>query len=144
MSATCSQAVWAATPSMYPRLRRTKRGTCSACSTKQFGAAVPWSRSTVREAVLGPHHGHRVLCIEHPWYNGPTPAGPTSYQDDMAIIAGTSNGFGYKADDYGDTVATASSLPVSGTSVNFSGLIGKPQQYVLAFISTTGGRLRSS
>jgi hypothetical protein len=59
------------------------------------------------------------------WYNGPTPSGPTVLQDDMAIISNSTNGFGYKTDDYGNTIATASPLPHSGTSVTFPGLIGR-------------------
>ena len=59
------------------------------------------------------------------WWNGPTPYGSTDYQDDMAIIAGNLNGFGYRPDDFGSSIATATALPISGNSVNLAGLIGQ-------------------
>jgi hypothetical protein len=71
------------------------------------------------------------------WYNGTSRAGPTTYQDDMAIIANT---LGYKPDDFGDTIATASTLPTTdGTNVNFSGLIGQNGNQDVWSFTTTGG-----
>jgi Bacterial pre-peptidase C-terminal domain/Metallo-peptidase family M12 len=49
-------------------------------------------------------------------------AGANNTQDDLAIIT-SSNGFGYRLDDYGNTAATAGSLDVSGTSATGSGII---------------------
>jgi hypothetical protein len=43
-------------------------------------------------------------------------AGPTdirTYQDDLAIIGGPANGFGFRADDHGNTMATATPLTPS-------------------------------
>ncbi len=59
------------------------------------------------------------------WYNGTNSVGATTYQDDMAVIAGTANGFGFKADDRGNTQATASPLSVSGNTWTGSGLVGQ-------------------
>src|SRR5262249_44713572 len=44
------------------------------------------------------------------WYNGTSSAGPNVYQDDMAVLARSANGFGFRADDVGDTLAAASPL----------------------------------
>jgi Protein of unknown function (DUF1573)/Metallo-peptidase family M12B Reprolysin-like len=73
------------------------------------------------------------------WYNGPTPNGPTAFQDDLAILAGANNGFGYQPDDYGDSIAAASSLPASGGNVNLSGLIGRNGDADYWSFSTAGG-----
>ncbi|MDB9456052.1 DUF4347 domain-containing protein, partial [Dolichospermum circinale CS-541/06] len=43
-------------------------------------------------------------------------------EDDLAIIT-TQNGFGYRADDTGNTITTAKALTVSGSSVSGSGII---------------------
>lgn len=43
-------------------------------------------------------------------------------EDDLAIITGN-NGFGYRADDYGNSSGTAGALVVSGTSATASGII---------------------
>jgi hypothetical protein len=44
------------------------------------------------------------------WHNGPTSAGPTSYQDDVAIIT---NVVGVKGDDFPDTYSNATTIPGS-------------------------------
>ncbi len=44
-------------------------------------------------------------------------------EDDLAIISRTANGFGYVADEAGDTTATAASLAVDDTDVNQPGII---------------------
>ncbi|RIK72126.1 MAG: hypothetical protein DCC67_19700, partial [Planctomycetota bacterium] len=58
------------------------------------------------------------------WHNG-TSSSATTYQDDMAMIARPLNGFGFRADDHGNTLATASHLAFDGASATASGLIGQ-------------------
>ncbi|MEG4634711.1 Ig-like domain-containing protein, partial [Microcoleus sp. AR_TQ3_B6] len=57
------------------------------------------------------------------WHNGTSSLGPTSYQDDMSIISAASNGFGgYRTDDHGNTIFSATAL--SGTTtLTGSGII---------------------
>ena len=55
------------------------------------------------------------------WYGTSTSA--TTYQNDMDVIARSANGFGYRADEAGDTASAAAPLTVSGTSVSASGII---------------------
>ncbi len=47
------------------------------------------------------------------WSNGPTTSA-TTLQDDLAMLASTLNGFGYRADDHGNTSASATPLTVTG------------------------------
>ncbi len=54
--------------------------------------------------------------------NGGTGANYNKGPDDLAIIT-SYNGFGYRADDVGNTTASAAPLAVSGTSVSGSGII---------------------
>jgi len=55
------------------------------------------------------------------WNNGPTPDGCTNLQDNLSIIT-TQNGFGYRPDDYAETLnSSAFTLPVS--NFNVSGII---------------------
>ena len=52
------------------------------------------------------------------WNNGPTPYGCTNSEDNLSIIA-TQNGFGYRVDDYSETLnASAFTLPASNFTVN--------------------------
>ena len=46
-------------------------------------------------------------------------------QDDLAVISSSTNGFGYRADDYGNTVAASTALSESATSVSGAGVIEK-------------------
>ncbi len=71
------------------------------------------------------------------WHSGATSNGPTSYQDDLAILANTNNGFGYRADDWGNTAATASALV--GTSVNVAGVIERAGDLDMFSFNTGGG-----
>jgi hypothetical protein len=71
------------------------------------------------------------------WHNGTNSLSSTSYQDDLAIIAGTNNGFGYRVDDYGDTIATAKAL--SGNTLNVSGVISQMSDVdIFSFTTGTG------
>src|SRR5690606_27068750 len=45
------------------------------------------------------------------------------YQDDMAIIAGAPNNIGYRADDHGNTLATATPLAVSSSGAVVTGVV---------------------
>jgi hypothetical protein len=41
------------------------------------------------------------------WHDGSTPSGVNFKQDDIAILAGSENGFGFRSDDYGSSTSTA-------------------------------------
>lgn len=56
------------------------------------------------------------------WTNGINVLGQP--QDDMAVIAGTLNGFGYRPDDHGNTLASATPLSFDGSTHSGVGLIG--------------------
>ena len=57
------------------------------------------------------------------WWDGPNIEGANDIQDDMAVIASSSNGFGYRPQDHGQTLATADALSLNGTTVSAQGVI---------------------
>lgn len=73
------------------------------------------------------------------WSKGEYP-GANQTQDDLAIITG-SNGFGYRADDYGSTIGTASALNILGTSVSNSGIIERTADLDYFEFSTGGATI---
>lgn len=75
------------------------------------------------------------------WHDGPTNLGSTNYQDDVAVIAGGANGFGQKTDDFGNTIPFANDLAVTGTSVNFAGLIEHNADVDMWEFTTGGGQV---
>ena len=73
------------------------------------------------------------------WHQGPTSNSPTQIQDDLAILSNSTNGFGYRPDDYGSTVAAASAL-ASG-SINVAGQVGRNDDWDIFRFTTSGGAL---
>lgn len=55
------------------------------------------------------------------WNNGPTPYGCTNVQNNLSIIT-TQNGFGYRTDDYGETLNNNTSL-LTGNNFSVNGII---------------------
>jgi Fibronectin type III domain len=73
--------------------------------------------------LMGSSYGARRSL----WWYGPSDAGSTAYQDDMAIISRPTNGFGYRAEPADSTPASAFPLVVqNGTQVSATGLIIHP------------------
>ncbi|HVJ87092.1 MAG TPA: SdrD B-like domain-containing protein [Caulifigura sp.] len=76
------------------------------------------------------------------WSKGEYP-GANNKEDDFAVIASAANGFGFRADDYGNSRFTASQLATKkvGTTrtVNTSGVIGSSSDLDWFSFSTTGG-----
>jgi hypothetical protein len=72
------------------------------------------------------------------WHNGTSTIAATIYQDDMAVISNTTNGFGYRADDHG-SASKPTPLVFSGNTATASGIIEKMDDQDAFSFSTTGG-----
>jgi hypothetical protein len=74
------------------------------------------------------------------WHNGTSALGPTVFQDDIAVIASATNGFGFRADDHGDTLLTAA--PLVGTEPNWTatGIVGAMSDVDMFSFTTTQAR----
>ncbi len=75
------------------------------------------------------------------WFNGPDSNGPTSYQSDMEIIAGSLNGFGLRADDHGNTASQATPLTIQANSASAKGVIEVMHDEDVFSFSSDGGQL---
>ena len=73
------------------------------------------------------------------WWDGTSSITPYYIQDDMAVISGSTNGFGYRTDDYGDSTSAAYALAPTGGSVSVSGVISQTTDSDWFSFSTTGG-----
>ena len=73
------------------------------------------------------------------WSNGDY-AGSTSTQDDLAIITNSANGIQYKADDAGNSIASASLLEADGNAIFDWGIVERRSD-VDYYEFTTGGGL---
>lgn len=102
-----------------------------------------WSGSTLvdeyheGDANWAPIMGVGYYSAVTTWHNGTTPDGPTVLQDDMTILAGTLNGFGYRNNAMG-TQASAGSLGTTG-SFHVGGVIARNTDQQWWSFSTAGG-----
>lgn len=65
----------------------------------------------------------------------------SNQQDDVTIIAGGNNGFGFIPDEAGNTTATAANLAVNGQIVDQTGVIRNAQDIDVFRFTTNGGKL---
>ncbi|WP_145378242.1 PKD domain-containing protein [Symmachiella dynata] len=73
------------------------------------------------------------------WHDGTTTSANT-YQDDMAVIARATNGFGYRTDDHGN-INSATTLSFAGNNATASGIIERMSDEDAFSFSTTGGQV---
>ena len=76
-------------------------------------------------SAKAPVMGNSYSATRGLWWYGTSEVSATTFQNDMDVIAGPANGFGYRTDDHGGATSTASSLVLNGTSANGSGIIEK-------------------
>ncbi len=73
------------------------------------------------ETAWAPIMGNSLYRNFSNWNNGPTPYGCTNIQDNLSIIT-TQNGFGYRIDDYTETLNT-NTYALQGSGFNVAGVI---------------------
>ena len=74
------------------------------------------------------------------WWDGPSDVnGVDVYQNDEAVIADATNGFGYRPDYYGQSEQTATPLTVLNGQVGDSGVINAPSSADYFTFITSGG-----
>jgi hypothetical protein len=77
--------------------------------------------SNLKAPIMGdPQRAARSL-----WWRGPNSEGRNNIQDDIAVISRPANGFGFRADDHGDSAATATQMTFASQQWNGSGIIGQ-------------------
>ncbi|MHB1036352.1 MAG: hypothetical protein ACYC0Y_17045, partial [Pirellulales bacterium] len=69
-----------------------------------------------------PIMGVSYYAARSTWYNG-TSTSATTYQDDVTVLSRSANGFGYRPDDHGNTVGTATALSVANNQATGSGIL---------------------
>lgn len=84
------------------------------------------------DSARAPVMGSSYFSQRGLWWNG-------SSQDDLSILSGSNNGFGYRADDHGNSISTASGLSFTGVNFSSAGVIAKSTDADYFSFSTTGG-----
>ncbi|MFO0968747.1 MAG: pre-peptidase C-terminal domain-containing protein [Gemmataceae bacterium] len=93
--------------------------------------------------VWKPIMGNTLSNNRSTWANGPvdTDGNQLFTEDELAIITAANNGFGYRRDDYGNTIATATPLTVSNGIVSAQGIIGRMSDVDVFSFDTAGGKI---
>lgn len=69
-------------------------------------------------------------------------ANPSTTQDDLAMISGTTYGVGYRADDHGNSISAAATLTINASgSVNNTGVIERTGDVDMFSFNTAGGNV---
>jgi hypothetical protein len=89
--------------------------TCTLNSAYHTGAGTG-------ETSWGPIMGNVASRNATQWNYGPTPNGCSYLQDNLSVIT-TTNGFGYRPDDYADLYTSASPITISNNVFNKAGVI---------------------
>ncbi|GEM_PF-3007985 len=98
-------------------------------------------RGSTDGGLTAPIMGNSYSSARGLWSNGTSSSCSTCTQDDLAIITNLStNGFGYRLDDFGSTAGTASSFElVTGSSVRSTGIIERMSDADYFRFDTLGG-----
>jgi hypothetical protein len=91
------------------------------------------------DADSGPIMGSTERSERSVWANGPTTS-LAATQDEMAVLAGPQNGFGYRPDDHGDVAADASELSRTGNQWQGQGIISTMSDHDVFRFDTVGGQ----
>ncbi len=76
------------------------------------------------------------------WWSGSPSSAATAIQDDLTVLARPQNGFGFRADDYGDTTFTAFEVPVVGGAFTVAGVVAQTTDRDVFAFQTGAGRVR--
>lgn len=88
-----------------------------------------------------PLMGNSYSASRSMWWYGTT-SSSTTFQDDMAVIGRSANGFGFRVDDHGNTTSTATALTVSSTgAVSSIGVIERMTDLDAFSFSTAAGSI---
>ncbi|HEY7115245.1 MAG TPA: fibronectin type III domain-containing protein [Tepidisphaeraceae bacterium] len=91
------------------------------------------------DSLVAPIMGVSYYSTRAKWSNGQSANGYNVYQDDLSIISNATNGFGYRADDHGNTIGAADALDVNNDTVSGSGVIeNKSDVDVFSFVTSAG------
>jgi hypothetical protein len=102
-----------------------------------FYVTNPGDLANTKAPIMGVNSNYAVRGM---WWDAFNPV-ELRQQDDVVIMAGTNNGFGFRTDDAGNTIASALALPPSRTT---SGIIEQTTDTDYYSLTTTGGSVTIS
>jgi hypothetical protein len=112
---------------------------------RAFGLEQNYTTSSVGGVILNqgnaqaaPVMGVSYFAERGLWWNGNN-ALYNNTVNEIAVVAGSSNGFGYRTDDHGNSAGTATAMAGSGGTFNAAGVIETVSDSDYFSFTTTGG-----
>ena len=94
------------------------------------------------DSLRAPIMGNSYYAQRGLWWKGTSANG--SVQDDLSILSGAANGFGYRADDHGNALDSATSLLPSGSTLAAAGIVSTVSDLDYFSFATAGGAVSLS
>ena len=92
-------------------------------------------------SLTAPILGNSYYAQRGIWWHGTTTSS-TTMQDDLAVLSGAANGFGYRADDHASAISGATAMTLDGSgALGGSGIIERMSDADYFSFSTAGGRV---
>ena len=104
-----------------------------------YSGTIKTSDYNTGDALTAPIMGSSYGAQRGIWWRGPDSNSASEIQDDMAMIAGPVNGFGYRPEDHGQTPAAADALIPSGRLLSGSGIIATTADTDFFSFTTSAG-----
>ena len=97
------------------------------------------------DAALAPLMGVGYGTMRDTWWNGTSSTSATAIQDDMAYLTRSANQtVQYRADDFGNTIATAFRIPSSGPTLSVNGVLERNDDVDMFEFETNTGTISFS
>ncbi|HVT89389.1 MAG TPA: fibronectin type III domain-containing protein [Tepidisphaeraceae bacterium] len=74
-------------------------------------------------SAKAPIMGNSYSAARSLWWKGPSSLGASVIQDDVAVLSGANDAFGYRPDDHGNSIAAAGDVSVNSNAVLATGII---------------------
>lgn len=105
----------------------------------QWSGTTLVSEYSAGTSAAAPIMGNSFAAPRGLWWRGTPSTSPASVQDDMGVIGGSTNRFGYRADDFGSTIAAAGQLTMSDDTFTASGVIERSTDWDYFRFNTGAG-----
>jgi hypothetical protein len=105
----------------------------------QWSGNVKVAEYYAGNGLTAPTMGDSYSANRGLWWRGTNSL--NQIQDDLLVIGSTSNGFGYRADDYGSNFATAKGAKFIGGKFAFNGVVNSTSDYDCFVVTSIGANI---
>ena len=105
----------------------------------QWNGTVKVTEYYQGDGIIAPTMGNSYSSNRGLWWKGTSSL--NQVQDDLFIIGGATNGFGYRPDDWGSSFATAKAAKFIGGKFSFNGVVSTTTDYDCFVVTSVGANI---